>query len=355
MLRMLKLLFAFTFSVGLASWALSAEDVSIEGSSDPAFRELMTTWLLGYDEAALNGLAELAHEDHLAAQIFLGQITGVARHTSDHILLGLDRSERQALTAKDDGSRFGIRWLRVAQDRHPLAWSLANYGHVERYQKALEYFLEHGEVFMQATVLPRLVSQGQHQAVLNYASKGQINEFYKPIVATFIRVSLFLGYPIPGGPEGPLVQEYASTEDITSKRQLEFTFWGRPKGISRESEDGKQAAYVEAILRDAALLGRLEKYAQSDIRLKPALELCSRICPGDAVSCTVALKAHIFVYSRFWSSSHSPVEALLATSDYRDSARYPADMRRLLLQSEHNPSDVQPLDACFAHYLGEPG
>ncbi|EFL90113.1 hypothetical protein [Ahrensia sp. R2A130] len=351
-MKIVNLFFLLVFTV-LSSNVWASEDrLPIADADDPNFQQVLEVWLNGNDSAALNELAKMANEDHLAAQIFLGQIVGRASHTSRDLLDGLGRDDRRAITRKNDGSRRGKSWLWVAEDRHPLAWALVNVQQPETLVQALSYLLDHDEKFPQWRGINSLINWQEMDSLFRFAAEGKIDEIYRPWVAMYIRGKLLLGKPVPGGPNGALVQEYAKIGDVyTSPAEHEFLFWGRPPKILFDLSKGVYPGYPESLVDNASLFNRLQGISLSDVRMKPLLGLCKRICPKSAAACTVALKAHQHSFGRTLSRTHSPVEALVSTSKYRASVRFPADIRRVLSDSKQDPEALRPVDACFADFL----
>lgn len=342
---------ALIFTLGPS---IQAQEIEIDGANDTEFRSLLQDWLEGDEKTALTSLAGLAQNDHIAAQIFLGQLSNYAPHT----LLDLSRDERLALRAPKEGRKLGKSWLVKAQDRHPFAWALANTYHEENYREALTYFMNHGETYMQGHGFIKLLNKTDWATMFHFAQKGQVNEALKPWVAFYLRSSALLQQHqstddiIPGGANGPLAQEYALIDAPTfSDTEQEFVSWGRPSNFLSGHKDGKHPTYPASILQDAPLHQRLMHLAQTDVRLAPVRDLCERVCPEEPISCTIALKAYVLGYTQFWHETHSPIEAFISTSDHRASARYTKDMRHRLLRSNRSPEESRPLSLCFANYL----
>lgn len=340
--------FTHTIAVVLALLAIPvhAEVAVIEGVDDDQFQELLTVWLSGKGEVALHGMAELANDDNLAAQIFIGQTSDA--HISGHIFETLDRHARHAITHKDDGSLFGKRWLRVAAKRHPLAKALIELSSIETMDAAFAYLQTHDEHYRMASTLGILLFQGYFDAVFTAAENGWVEKISEFSVFSSIAVLTFQGEPTKEM-QIRIERLYPNLNLTESTPEFaEFAMWGRPVG----SFGGKNLmGYPESLLADRDLYERLENYTVNDERMEAARFLCNHVCPESLPTCGSALKAHQFAYTRYWERNYSPVEALVSTERYRASDRFVLDMRRLLLQTKQAPEAIRPIDACFADFL----
>lgn len=335
--------------VAAGGFAAQAKTVQVDGANDATFRDSIQQWLNGEDLVALTRLATMANDGNLAAQIFMGVVTnGVAPHTSSQLLLHMSQEQRRLLSRFTTGENAGKSWLEVAQDRHPLAKAYRDFDDNRLYQKAFDYLFAHGERFLASEAHTRYINQGGFRTALRGAEKGHYDSVSKPWLAAAVRNAAMLGL---SKPSAKLREMFDGVEDAFSDTGREFHFWGRPYDAIFDPNTRKRIGYPDTILSDPALHNRLRGLVVYDPRMAPVRQLCDSICPNSASGCGIALRAHISSYDRFWNKSRSPIEAFISTKDYRKSARFTGDMRRLMASEPQTPSAVAPLSVCFSDYM----
>jgi hypothetical protein len=337
------------FLVALGSLPIVAQKSAIAGADDPEFQTLVDLWLDGKDKVALDGMADLANDSHLAAQLFLGVITnGVANHTSSRLLLRLPQSQRNHITRLANGPHAGKPWLMAAREHHPLAQAYLDYKDQWKYKPAFDQLFTHNEWFLAYDAHVAYMNLGGLNTVLRGADRSHYDVVSKPWVAPFVQRAAQLGLPKPSA---KLLAEYAKVGDANYGTEHEFYYWGRSEDTHIDPQTKRAENYPRVILRRPALHNRLRGYVVHDPRMAPVRQLCDQICPNSSSSCGIALRAHMRSYDKFWNKSRSPINALVGTARYRKSVRFPRDMRALLSLEPTTPSAVAPLSVCFSDFM----
>lgn len=338
----------FTFVIFINPLLTSAQSGDIAGQNDPKFNSAVYEWLDGKDNIAIPMFVELAQTDNRAAQIFLGRLIGAAGHTIFHFLDTLPKDQYRSFIRKKDESRFGKSWMRAAGADTELARGFSGYGNMETILPALRILLQNNEFSAAHDGIAILLNQDIDKILL-LASEGLLDHRYQAYIKHAYSISrsritsngLKKSHP-------QSIQEFSDLADLSfSNSDKIFTLWTRPS----KTRFPIDAPYPDIILRDKALFNLLKFFVDYDNRMEPVRLLCVRICPETPSTCGIALRAHYFTYSSFYARTHSPVESLISTEMYRNSTRFPDDMRRLLLYSKRKPERVRQIDGCFVDFL----
>ncbi|MGH1576752.1 hypothetical protein [Planktotalea sp.] len=312
----------WVFLMWLFAAPLAAQVPSISGQDVPEFREAVETWLAGDDLAALQSLSTLSHTGNTAAQILLARIAH-RPHSFSHVVKDLPRKDRIALL-RQPGGLSGKSWMIEAAKTDQLA----------------KAFIGATQVGAKAASLSTLISYDEKREMLE-AAESLLGENTRGELLTVIMSPEFV-FP----PEGDRLLRSLYTFIRQDKPvDLEAMAWvalelgkaARQKGARFEflvpavRDDGWHSELVDAALA-----------AHSDVRSwTPIRALCEKAQSKHIGKCTLTGMNVVNLVDA--GAMESPVIALVSNNEYWSSARFEADLARLL-------PDLKRMGAIYADF-----
>ena len=296
-----------------------------EDADHPVFRDAVADWLAGRDRPSLASLADLSRQGNTAAQTLLWAI-GSDRFLQPPEIADLSFAERAAMFRPP--ASYGFRtWVEVAAREDGLALALSQARHVDDKPSALLALFSYGEPFRALQIMHAMAEAGQIGPVREVLALGLAPEDLAAGLEAYLdaRVGARLGTPLEDG-----VRFLRAAPSRTS--QAARMVWSPiSMGDLRRNDDARALAL--SLARDVP-------------GLTPLVTFCARHCPHSVASCSAVAASTIFTEPPFPFAS--PVETLIPTALYWQSARLEGDLLRRLPDLRATPGLLTEVDACFA-------
>lgn len=328
--------------VGFLSVTGSAavQGASVTGSESPEFQSALQTWLEGNDLEALQSLASLARADNRAAQVFLGQVAGKP-WLHAHVTDALDRKERIELLRNPEGLS-GKSWLASAAADTPLAQDFLDANRPYRDPANAKALLAQGELDAALPLIVRASMAGDSVGALELALSDRALPYSSGFVREVMR-------ELPRLVDSDLILSDPRMPEIQSRiDQLPVTdpagelLWGNGEQMGRP----RKLTFSQADLRT------IGDMLMEVPELQPLIRIVQRHCPQETSEALVTLQ--IASYAPLTHITFSPVNTILPTAEYRQSARFEPDMLRRI-RSSSSTVVVQKLNTCASSMISRNG
>jgi len=296
---------------------------TIPGDDRTEFGHAVTAWLSGEDDlAALAALSELSQGGNTAAQMLLARI-GIDPVLHQHVTDPLDRSERIALL-RQPGGLSGRSWMQAAAETSAIAQAFVESAQSRTRAQSIEPLLEAGEDAVVMRALQGLLAEGAPGLDRAVAVADMLPAEAK------VLLDESLGYFLP--PDSYLLND----RPIRDRQPPEHALIWNPV-MPWEWEENPETRQL--VLDSVALI---ESH-------RPLYQFCETVCPTETPECAAAGAALLAGQQLF--PFHSPVESVLPTETYWQSARITQDVRRRLFNELLTPEHIRPMSACLAETL----
>ena len=299
----------------LSLFLAQAAIADVEGETDPEYIAARDLWLSGDDLNGLRALSRVAISGNLAAQIFLAY---VPPNISLHAVENLKLEERNAVFGMPN-NRSGRSWGLVVRDKSPLARALSPSGINGRTET--QTFIDHFEAavkFEETRTLHKLIQLASTIKIGDAAYWSEIaaREDISPLLAPYTEhMAVF-----------EQAREIAKDGDYSEACEIFDAHLQTDNGIFVNLSLRTLDAHGIAPERFSDVLFHAEQ-------LRPYAAICQAYCPDEPRSCFEAISQTVDREQMFLTTL-SPVETLLPTGTYAQSARYETDLLRQVLDSD---------------------
>ncbi len=330
-------------------WASAAlgEALDTPGIDAPEFLEAKAAWLDGDDMVALKALAELSRTGNTAAQLLLARIAEEP-HMHRHVTGDLARAERLSLL-RQPGGLSGTSWLDAATEESALARYLviAKQGYTSitredgsQYSPEADLAVSGLTLFGETELATEVVFKLHDGFFLDETLDLIVNyeEYLDPMIGT-LKISL--------EQSADAFAIMADGGNLSAEKQAVFA--EQRAAIAPEYRLAAAGFGLEDIKSNSDLQDFIRQHAENVGAWTPLRHLCETSCPESYSNCLLA-GATSMTAGRLFPFA-SPLQLLVSTEEYWNSARIRGDAARRMAEVGVNFDAAKGFDQCFAETI----
>jgi hypothetical protein len=302
--------------------ATAAENVA--GSDDPDFTAATEIWLEGRDLEALERLSELASDGHVPSKILLSRIADTPKFSA-HIAETLTRKERIALFREPKGLS-GRDWLASAAEDNDLARAL---WHIQSKTP-----FERTEI---ESNIATLVSYGEIKPAFDYIFQGWLEHQLEAPAEMILENDKAFGAAgrymlgvlfVSMAENGQMPPFHAGVNTIAKTRV--FVDW-LTSDLHEFAFSGSMV--LRGLQRNPSTRDALAQAVVQLPELQPLTLFCETSCAASQQEICLAEGIDAVTWSgAFPFPFASPAQSLIDDATYWGSARFPEDVKRMVLK-----------------------